>query len=175
MNRPRLAILGHAVLIAVAFGAIVVVRTTATPTPASGTLPQTDTAPIVSQATPRLPAGPATMPRAAGPALQLAPPIIGGHATWYRASGMIGAAGPALRDYIGPHWRGSLVSVCASATGMCVVVRLTDWCLCSRGRRLVDLSDDAFAQLAPLSAGVIGVSITRVVVPAHLPATDASG
>ncbi len=117
--------------------------------------------------------GAADQPVAAPAAINLAPPVIGGRATWYAAHGMIGAAGPALRGYIGPRWRGSLVSVCAAATGMCVVVRLSDWCLCTgHGGRLIDLSDDAFAQLAPLSAGVLGVEITRVVLPSHLPPTD---
>lgn len=99
---------------------------------------------------------------------EIADPVIGGRATWYAASGMIGAAGPALRSYIGPKWRGSLVSIC-TATEKCLVVRLTDWCACPRG--LIDLSDDAFAQLAPLSKGVIGVTVTRVVIP-NPPATD---
>jgi len=107
------------------------------------------------------------------PSGRLALPVIGGRATWYRADGMIGAAGPMLRAYIGRHWRGSLIEVRSIVTGQRIVVRLTDWCLCAHGRRLVDLSDDAFMQLAPLSKGVIGVSILRVVraVP-DPPATD---
>jgi rare lipoprotein A (peptidoglycan hydrolase) len=48
---------------------------------------------------------------------------------------------------------------------------VTDWCRCPNGR-LIDLSDDAFRQLAPLSSGIIGVEITRVVHVA-LPPTDA--
>jgi rare lipoprotein A (peptidoglycan hydrolase) len=83
---------------------------------------------------------------------------------------MIAAAGPALRGYLGRHWRGTLVSVCS---GRCVVVRLSDWCLCTgNGGRLIDLSDDAFAQLAPLSRGVIRVSITRAVRVPPPPQTD---
>lgn len=92
---------------------------------------------------------------------ELAPPIIGGRATWYRADGEVGAAGPLLREYIGRGWRGALVEV--HSRGRVVVVRLTDWCSCRHQRRLIDLSDDAFAQLAPLSVGVIEVSIGRVV------------
>lgn len=102
----------------------------------------------------------------------VAAPIIGGRATWYPASGMIAAAGPALRHYLGPHWRGTLVSVASG--GRVVVVRVSDWCDC-RGRgseRLIDLSDDAFAQLAPLSRGVIRVSIMRTVRVPEPPATD---
>jgi rare lipoprotein A (peptidoglycan hydrolase) len=51
-----------------------------------------------------------------------------------------------------------------------VVVSLSDWCLCKNGR-LIDLSDDAFRQLAPLSVGVLRVTITRAVLP-ELPPTD---
>lgn len=92
---------------------------------------------------------------------EIAQPIIGGHATWYAADGQIAAAGPLLREYIGRNWRGALVQV--NSGGRSVVVRLSDWCACRHGRRLIDLSDDAFSQLAPLSRGVIDVSITRVV------------
>jgi len=54
-----------------------------------------------------------------------------------------------------------------------VVVRLTDWCQCYRGEnreRLVDLSDDAFARLAPLMAGVVRVRVEGVTVTP--PSTD---
>jgi rare lipoprotein A (peptidoglycan hydrolase) len=54
-------------------------------------------------------------------------------------------------------------------------VRLTDWCQCYRGERrerIIDLSDDAFARLAPLSTGVVRVTVEVVDVP-RLPATDA--
>lgn len=101
----------------------------------------------------------------------IAEPIIGGRATWYPASGNIAAAGPALRHYLGKHWRGTLVSVCHRSR--CLVVRLGDYCGChGNGGRLIDLSDDAFAQLAPLSRGVIAVSITRTVRVPPPPATD---
>jgi len=82
-----------------------------------------------------------------------------GVASWYPASGMIAAAGPALRRELGPRWRGQLVRVCA---GRCVTVTVSDWCQCHRGtrrERLVDLSDDAFARLAPLSAGLVRVRV----------------
>lgn len=100
---------------------------------------------------------------------QIAQPLIGGRATWYPATGAVAAAGPALRHYLGRGWRGSLVEVRYRGRG--VVVRVSDWCACPR--RLLDLSDDAFRALAPLSRGVIGVSIVRVVrhVP-EPPATD---
>ena len=105
------------------------------------------------------------------PSGRIAQPLIGGRATWYPASGMIAAAGPALRHYLGRHWRGTLVDVCSG--GRCVVVRVSDWCACrGSGGRLIDLSADAFAQLAPLSRGVIPVEILRAVRLPEPPATD---
>lgn len=97
--------------------------------------------------------------------------IVTGRATWYGARGMIAAAGPGLRQALGPGWRGRAVLVRAGDRS--IVVRLTDWCACF-GRnpakeRIIDLSDDAFAKLAPLSAGVIVVSVQDA---PGLPATD---
>jgi rare lipoprotein A (peptidoglycan hydrolase) len=70
---------------------------------------------------------------------------------------MYAAAGPLLRKALGPRWRGRRVTVCHA--GRCVRVTLNDWCLCSKGRRLIDLSDEAFRRLAPLGRGVIDVTI----------------
>lgn len=94
----------------------------------------------------------------------LPPPFAQGYATWYQANGRIGAAGPALRGFLGPQWRGSVLRVCH---GRCVTVTLTDWCACPD--TLLDLSDDAFRALAPLGKGRITVT---VVAAAPLPATD---
>jgi hypothetical protein len=99
--------------------------------------------------------------------------LLGGRASWFGARGNIAAAGPALRDFLGPHWRGTLVRV-TSATGQAVVVRLSDWCKCPHGR-LIDLSDDAFRQLAPLSVGVLGVTIQRIGRSVAPPPTDTDG
>jgi rare lipoprotein A (peptidoglycan hydrolase) len=81
-----------------------------------------------------------------------------GLATWYDdGPGLYAAAGPGLR--IG-DWRGRRVSVCSD--GQCVTVQLTDWCACGdrHGQpTLLDLSADAFRRLAPLSRGVIAVSV----------------
>jgi hypothetical protein len=102
--------------------------------------------------------------------------LVGGKATWYdNGSGLYGAAGPVLREALGgdPAFRGQTVRVCADE---CVLVRLTDWCACGdRGGvpTLIDLSPDAFARLAPLSAGVIDVTIELGGVV--LPATDTEG
>jgi hypothetical protein len=99
-------------------------------------------------------------------------PAIGGVATWYDdGPGLYGAAGPVLRDMLGgdPAFRGQRVTVCADE---CVTVTLTDWCACGdRGgiSTVIDLSPDAFRRLAPLSAGVITVSIEPAIT---LPSTD---
>jgi hypothetical protein len=102
--------------------------------------------------------------------------LVGGKATWYDdGPGLYGAAGPVLREALGgdPAFRGQTVRVCADD---CVLVRLTDWCACGdRGGvpTVIDLSPDAFARLAPLSAGVIDVTIELGGVV--LPATDTEG
>lgn len=84
--------------------------------------------------------------------------LLSGNATWYDApSEYDAAAGPALR--VG-DWRGSWVRVVSGDAE--VLVRLTDWCACGDrdGRdTLLDLDDEAFARLAPLSAGVIEVEV----------------
>lgn len=87
---------------------------------------------------------------------------IDGTASWYAAPSGTAAAGPALRSFLGRDWRGQLVKVCARH---CVAVRLTDW---MRRERLIDLSDDAFSELAPLAVGVLHVTVT----PIEPPRTD---
>lgn len=82
--------------------------------------------------------------------------LVRGIASWYPATGMIAAAGPALR--VG-DWRGSTVTVCAER---CVRVTLSDVCQCYAGtdrERIIDLSDDAFRALAPLSRGLVRVTV----------------
>lgn len=104
--------------------------------------------------------------RTSVPRLSVAP-AIRGRASWYSARGSVAAAGPALRKALGPGWRGTWVRV--SAGSRSVLVRLDDWCQCytgTRGERLVDLSDDDFAVLAPLASGVMRVRITAILPPA---------
>jgi len=68
---------------------------------------------------------------------------------------MYAAAGSALR--VG-HWRGRVVTV--RWGGRSIQVKLVDWCACG-GARVIDLFGDAFAKLAPRSAGVLhGVTVT---------------
>lgn len=93
-------------------------------------------------------------------------PGMVGTASWYRADGLIAAAGPGLRH---GQWRGSHVIV--SANGRSVTVELADWCACPHGR-LIDLGDDAFARLAPLSRGLVRVTIAGVGPAPTLPPTD---
>jgi hypothetical protein len=98
-------------------------------------------------------------------------PAVGGLATWYDAAPGQAAAGPTLRSLLG-DWRGQRVTV--SANGRSVVVVLSDWCACGdrNGKdTLIDLDDEAFAKLAPLSRGVIEVSVEFGGIP--LPPTDA--
>ena len=97
----------------------------------------------------RLPGGAPPSPMVAPAALM----SMSGTASWHSTgrSGMYAAAGPALR--VG-DWRGRVVTVCAER---CIRVTLTDWCACPS--RLIDLSDEAFAALAPLSRGLLEVTI----------------
>lgn len=88
------------------------------------------------------------------------PASLSGRASWYRYVPGGAAAGPLLREWLGPKWRGMHVQVCAAST--CVTVKLSDWCLCTGSpRRVIDLDSRSFAQLAPLSRGIVAVTIFR--------------
>lgn len=65
-----------------------------------------------------------------------------------------------------PYRKGDLVRV--SHGGESVVVRIVDVCAC-KGSRLIDLTSGAFERLAPLSRGVISVSLSE---SRPLPETD---
>ena len=79
-----------------------------------------------------------------------------GQVSWYAYKPGQGAAGPALRTWLGSGWRGTRVRVCTLQR--CVVVTLTDFM--RRADRLVDLDSRSFSQLAPLSVGVVRALIT---------------
>ncbi len=100
-------------------------------------------------------------------------PAIGGVATFYAApTAHDAAAGPLLRELLGPKWRGQWVTVTAGSHS--VTVRVTDWCACGmrHGKEtLIDLDSRSFAFLAPLSQGVVEVRIEPAA--ALLPPTDA--
>ncbi len=87
--------------------------------------------------------------------------VLSGVATWHATGrdGAYAAAGPLLREALGRGWRGTQVRVCSG--GRCIRVTLNDVCWCPKGRRLIDLSDEAFARLASLSRGVIVIEICR--------------
>jgi resuscitation-promoting factor RpfB len=78
------------------------------------------------------------------------PHVSTGEASWYHRTGLV-AAHPSLAF-------GTQVKVTSMATGRTVVVVIND-----RGPyiggRIIDLSDDAFARIAPLGAGTIAVRI----------------
>lgn len=83
-----------------------------------------------------------------------------GLASWFWTTPGHAAAGPKLRALLGPHWRGHKVEVCATR---CITVILDDWCQCYRNtksERVIDLSGADFKALAPLSRGILKVSIT---------------
>jgi rare lipoprotein A (peptidoglycan hydrolase) len=80
-----------------------------------------------------------------------------GRASWYAARGNV-AAVHSWRRGDEPY----RVRVCASR---CVNVTVADWCQCFIGssrERLIDLSDDAFRKLAPLSVGLLRVTVVRL-------------
>jgi Lytic transglycolase len=92
--------------------------------------------------------------------------VVKGQASWYCLTGvsachhsypggLYAAAGPALR--VG-SWRERTVRVCGN--GHCVFVRLIDWCGCPSTGRIIDLYSDAFKRLAPLSSGVLRVTVS---------------
>jgi hypothetical protein len=59
---------------------------------------------------------------------------LGGLASWYAYVPGGAAAGPRLRNALGPHWRGMTVRACAGS-GRCVSLVLSDWCQCLIGAR----------------------------------------
>lgn len=79
-----------------------------------------------------------------------------GIATWYRWRPGEAAAGPALRAFLGPSWRGSVVTVRAGSRA--VRVRLTDWCECGAGR-IVDLDVRTFSRFVQPSRGILRVEV----------------
>lgn len=97
------------------------------------------------------------------PAVRTARPPAGvrGVATWYAWRPGQAAAGPRLRAALGPGWRGRTVYVFTGRRCIpkvnCVRVRLTDW---MRADRLIDLDSRSFAFLAPLSRGVLRVTVS---------------
>lgn len=86
--------------------------------------------------------------------------VLSGTATWYclpgisvcpyfMRGGLGAAAGPALRNAIGPDWRGKIVETCLSnSPSICVAVKLVDWCACGADH-VIDLFADAMRVIDP--------------------------
>ena len=112
-----------------------------------------------STTAPPSPSPTGTRPAATAKPRTATPPghSVAGTATWFRSPAGVSAAGPALRAAVGPGWRGTRVTVCAG--GRCVATVLGDWCACGVGNRVIDLHAPLFAQLAPLSRGVLEVTV----------------
>lgn len=119
------------------------------------------------------PPSPATGMRPASSEAPRTAASLRGIATWYclpgrspctagyPATGAYAAAGPALRAALG-DWRGRTVTV--SADGRSVEVALVDFCRCDGGG-LIDLYAGVFGQMAPLSVGLVRVTVTPVPLP----------
>ncbi len=98
-----------------------------------------------------VPAAAATKAPATVPPEPPPEPSLFGIASWYPASGMIAA----VHSW---HWGDTpyRLTICATR---CIVVTVQDFCAGCVGPRLVDLSDDAFRLLAPLSQGIVHVEV----------------
>lgn len=117
-------------------------------------------APATPSPTPVRSVRPTTAPAAERVSRKQGDRFITGRASWYATGkdGLYAAAGPALRKALGPGWRGDRVLVCARRK--CEEVVLNDYCGCRGGTgKAIDLSDEAFRYFAPLSRGVITVTI----------------
>ena len=117
--------------------------TTAPPATTTTTAAPTTTAPptTTTTTTPPPPPPPTTAP----------PNQQSGRATWYRYN-----AGECAHRSLARGTTVTVTNVANGRTATCVVTDRGPY----GGGRIIDLDDDTFAQLAPLSAGVIDVSIT---------------
>ena len=117
--------------------------TTAAPTTTTTAAPRTTTTAAPTTTTTTAP--PTTTTTTAPPTSQ------SGKATWYRYN-----AGECAHRTLP---RGTVVTITNVANGATATCTVTDRGPFG-GNRIIDLDDDTFAQLAPLSAGVIDVTIT---------------
>jgi hypothetical protein len=173
----RRALVGHAVLIVALVGAGFAIRPSSPPAPVSIELPPTDTAPAIALPT----SAPPTEPPLVAPAtdVRIGTALEGrrGTATWCAPTSTHchGWGGNAHVGAVRSFGWGDTpysVAVCVVATGSCTNVRVVSYCACPH--TLIDLSPAAFEDLAPLSAGRIGVTVTRVSAP-RPPQTDTDG
>jgi len=112
--------------------------------------------PLLPGASFGIPDAPPPAATAGAPAVAVAPSSTStaGIASWYDDGPGLYAAVPSYR-FGGPRYALRVTSGDRS-----VVVQVRDFCGCPN--RLIDLSRDAFAELAPLSKGLIRVSIAPV-------------
>ena len=114
------------------------------------------------------------------PAVKADPPTLGaslttGTATWYCGSGSRCTRGYGPSDMVAAidtdtgYRKGDRVTV--RHAGKAVTVRIVDVCGCA-GARVIDLTSGAFRRLAPLSRGVIPVTLSAGIA---LPPTDIEG
>lgn len=105
----------------------------------------------------------AASPPASAPDRPAAGQALRGYAAVHATGrdGLYAAAGPALRAALGRHWRGMRVIV--AYRGHWIVVRLSDYCRCDTAEpaKLIDLSDEAWAQLTGRPWGVVRVTVWR--------------
>ena len=146
--------------------------------PRSGSLPSIPVADAGQTGEPSLPAAVEAAPSRSSGELPLgAPPTppmpdgssISGIASWYDTPGPgLYAAVPSWR------WGDTPYRVRVTAGSRSVVVVVGDFCRCPGGR-VIDLSADAFARLAPLSAGLVRVTVERLGAGVTPPPTSAEG
>lgn len=106
----------------------------------------------------RSPASGAPQPPASSPP-DTATATIRGRASWYAANGDV-ASVPGWRYGDTPYW--AVVDRVADGRVYSVTVLVVGFCQCLVGtdsERVIDLSDGAFRQLAPLSVGLIRVTV----------------
>jgi len=85
---------------------------------------------------------------------------LSGTATYYAYVPGGAAAGRALRSAIGPHWRGTRVTVCYR--GNCVSVVLSDYEASTNPKKIIDLDTRSFIALTGpggYSMGIAGVTV----------------
>ena len=103
---------------------------------------------------------------------------LSGTATWYCSASSACTRGYGPSDLVAAIdptpgiERGARLTV--SHGGASVTVVVVDVCAC-KGERVIDLTSGAFRQLAPLSRGVIAVTLTTEGPPPTLPATETEG
>lgn len=102
-----------------------------------------------------------------GPVTVILPPTIAvkgvaGVATWYAYHRGQAAAAARLRAYLGPNWRGSIVTVCGPHAYLpCISIVLTDYESSKIPGRLIDLDVVDFATLCgDPGRGVCAVTVS---------------